>query len=82
VLACAAALAARPTGVAAGLLFGCVVLQGLENGAIEPRATELAKTYGSLPIDEREHLVYLSREHPDFARLFFWLQAQVANEQE
>ena len=79
-LAGAAALAARPGAAAAGLLFGFVLLAGLENGAIEPRATELAKTYATLPIDERERLVFLSRDHPDFARLFFWLQAQVAND--
>lgn len=79
-LAAAAAVAGLPASTAAAWLLGFLVLFGLGRGAIQPRIESLARDYGSLPIDDRERLVALSRDHPWFAELVFWVQANAAND--
>jgi 4-amino-4-deoxy-L-arabinose transferase-like glycosyltransferase len=74
-LAAVAAGAARPGAFAAAWLAGCIVLYGVFQGALQPRSASLARDYAQLPLDDRERLVALSREHPWFAKLFFWAQA-------
>jgi len=69
-----------PASTAAAWLLGFLVLFGLGRGAIQPRIESLARDYGSLPIDDRERLVALSRDHPWFAELVFWVQANAAND--
>ncbi|HXZ86023.1 MAG TPA: glycosyltransferase family 39 protein [Myxococcota bacterium] len=81
-LACAAALAGRPASTAAAWLVGFLVLFGLGRGAVQPRIESLVRNYTQLSLDDRERLVALSREHPWFARLLFWVQAQTASEED
>jgi len=79
-LAAAAAVAGRPASTAAPWLLGFLVLFGLGRGAVQPRIQALVHDYAGLPLDERERLNALSQDHPWFAQLVFWLQANAASD--
>ncbi|MFI5314125.1 MAG: ArnT family glycosyltransferase [Myxococcota bacterium] len=66
-----AALAARPASFGASWLIGFLLAVGLARGIVEPRIDYLSWNFVHLPIDDRERLLTLKREHPWFARIVF-----------
>lgn len=73
-VAAAAALVGRPASFGASWIIGFLLALAAGRGIVEPRVEALPRKYGSLPIEDRERLVAVAREHPWFAKLVLQLR--------
>ena len=72
-LAALAGLSARPALWGAAWIVAFLLTLAVARGAVEPRLEYYAANFMQLPIDEREQIFYMSREHPWFAKQVFQL---------
>jgi 4-amino-4-deoxy-L-arabinose transferase-like glycosyltransferase len=67
--AAVAAAAGRPASFGASWLAGFLLALTVGRGLVETRVAAIGRSYRELPIDERERLAAVVREHTWFARL-------------
>ncbi len=71
----AAALAARPASFGASWILGFLLALAVGRGVVQTRVEALSRDLASLPLDDRERLALVAREHPWFARQMLALGA-------